>query len=152
MLRCSHPFLSLLVVLCVFTLNCFVLSYLSAGGHTTPPFVYWFVVSKFVYLSLCSRLSKIFGIGVLAGATSQHFAGPLGTEHIYCELYIVSWWEPHMCMSQPCVLALGIHGRKEIPLSTSMFFVTPGTTRHRKFASRAIQESGASGCNVSFHT
>ena len=65
--------------------------------------------------SLLAVVEKaVFGIGVLVGATSQHFVGPLGTEHIYRELCIVSWWEPHMCMSQPCVLAFGIHGRKDL--------------------------------------
>ena len=40
------------------------------------------------------------------GVTSPHFAGSLGREHIYRELYVVSWWEPYICVSQPCVSSL----------------------------------------------
>ena len=39
--------------------------------------------------------NAVFGSGVLVGATSQHFPGSLGREHIIRELYTVCWWEPH---------------------------------------------------------
>ena len=44
---------------------------------------------------------------MLVGATSQHFAGSLGREHILRELYKYSsvlWWEPLICTVYALVL------------------------------------------------
>ena len=108
----SFPF-ALGRIMCIYVELFRLVTSIPRGAHDPFFFVHWFVFPKLVYVSLLAFVEKaVFRIGVLVGATSQHFVGPLGTEHIYRELCIVSWWEPHMCMSQPCVLAFGIHGRK----------------------------------------
>ena len=136
--RCSLCFVSVFLSfpfalgrnMCIYVALFRLVTSLPRGAH--DPSFFCLLVRFFLFVSLLAFVDKaVFGIGVLVGATSQHFVGSLGTEHIYREFYILSWWEPHMCMSQPCVLALVIHGRKERPFSRNMFFVTPGTTRYR---------------------